>query len=208
VLKFKQYISEKIYNSHNMDYSVLMGEIVDASKKLGTTSIIYRGFSTSGAGGMMKVTNEREGFYGSLDDNAKQLLKQLGVKNPYFATRSKLKAGMFGSVYILVPSGKFSAYQSKSHSDLLSGFRDTDDDINTIAKTYQKTLKSVNDMEIIFDGKEYYLIDIGWVLNNIDRGNKFQKFTKDKINTYKDLYNALKSIKSFYDWKEKQREKK
>lgn len=177
------------------------------AKKLGNTDLIFRGHNASFMGGVLLVTNNRTGFHGMQNPNSIALLKELGIKNPTFGARLKAKAKMFGTVNIFVPKGQFKAFQSPEFSDVLAGFKsfEVQDDsyIKKIAKTYKETLDDVNDQEIIFDIKEYYLIDIDWILKELDKGNKFQKYKPGTVNTYYELSEALKSCISFAKFKEK-----
>jgi hypothetical protein len=204
-------LEEKVLNWTNKNNTLadFLQGAMDEAKKLMKYDIVYRGFGNGKTmAGVAFVENDRNSFYGSLDDNASKLLKEIGVKNPAFGARSKEKASIFGAVYTMVPKGKFTALQSSIHDDLVSGFRDkevTDKDIKDIASSYKKTLSNINDSEIIFDTKEYYLLEMNYLLRELDKGNKFQKHTGESIKTYADLYYALKSFISFSNFKNKNR---
>ena len=203
---FKKYLSEEVLSAgFSPDIIAFYEDILKEMKRLGKAELIYRGFNTDARqGGATYVKNNRSNFYGSIDPNAKALMKELDIKNPAFGAREELKARMFGTTWIFVPKGKFKAWQSESHVDLLSGFpKDVDHDIEAIADTYVNTLKNINPHEIIFDTKEYYLISINWLLEEIDKGNRFQKYKPKDVKNYNDLYNAIKSVVSFMKWKKK-----
>ena len=213
--KFKQYTSNlSNLNEDNISWMKVnkfhfefLESIMEESKKLGNKDLIFRGHKANMMGGVLLVTNDRKGFHGMQNPNSVALLKELGVENPTFGARLKIKAKMFGDVNIIVPKGHFKAYQSSEFSDLLAGFRtfevQPDSEIKRIAKTYKETLDDINDQEIIFDVKEYYLIDIDYILRELDRGNKFQKYKPGTVNTYAELTEALKSCISFAKFKEK-----
>lgn len=210
--KFKQYTSS-LYEDNiswvkvNTFHFEFLESIMLEAKKLGNKDLIFRGHKASMMGGVLLVTNDRKGFHGMQNPNSVALLKELGVENPTFGARLKIKAKMFGDVNIIVPKGHFKAYQSKEFSDLLAGFRtfevQPDSEIKRIAKTYKETLDDINDQEIIFDVKEYYLIDIDYILRELDKGNKFQKYKPGTVNTYAELTEALKSCISFAKFKQK-----
>lgn len=210
--KFKQYTSS--LNEDNISWMKVntfhfefLESIMIEAKKLGNKDLIFRGHNASFMGGVLLVTNNRTGFHGMQNPNSIALLKELGIENPTFGARLKAKAKMFGTVNIIVPKGNFKSFQSPEFSDVLAGFKsfEVQDDsyIKKIAKTYKDTLDDVNDQEIIFDVKEYYLIDIDWILRELDKGNKFQKYKPGTVNTYSELTDALKSCISFAKFKQK-----
>ena len=207
---FKQYLSEKEFNFMQVGdkFHVMLENIMTEAKKLGNNKVILRGHGNKGSmGGVLLVTNDRDGFYGMMNPNAVSLIKEIGIRHITFGARQRIKAKMFGYVYIIVPKGDFKAFQSKEHSDVLAAFKTFEPadpiEIQKIAKTYTETLDDINDMEILFDTKEYYLIDIDWILKEIDKGNKFQKYKAGTVNTYADLADALKSVISFQKFKER-----
>jgi len=192
------FLNEKVYGPIQGEGVVALSEKVMGQIKkynLWDSPLKYRGFSGNNAfNGVVRVTNKREGFYGALSDDLRKFIKKdLGVKNPTFATTDEIQAKMFGQVNIYVPGDNEKYFVNPVVRDALS-------DLNSGNIFMYKEHKSLKDItkhkgEILIDTKEYFLVN-PYHLDNETRS----KFKPKSIKTYKDLYKLLKSFVSYWKW--------
>jgi hypothetical protein len=194
------HISEKVYGPIEGENVIELAEqILNSIKKhkLYGKPLIYRGFSGNNAfNGIVRVTNQREGFYGALDDDLRKFIKKdLNIKNPTFASTQEIQAKMFGGVNIYVPGDQDRFFINPVVRDSLS-------DLNAGNVDMYKQVKP-NDLgrhngEILIDSKEYFLVHPVHLAQETR-----SKFKPKSIKTYEDLYKMVKQFINYWKWYQK-----
>ncbi len=191
-------LNEKVYGPIQGEGVVALAEkVMQQIKKynLWKTKVIYRGFSGNNAfNGVVRVTNDRSGFYGMIDNDLRNFIKKdLKIKNPTFATTDEFQSKMFGSTNIYVPGDNERYFVNPVVRDGLV-------DLNAGNISFYKEKKSLKDIhhkgEILIDTKEYFLVDP----MHLDEETR-SKFKPKKIKNYEDLYKMLKSFVSYWKWR-------
>jgi len=186
-----------------MRYSELLTEdveridldiIIKAMMPIRDKKVIWRGMD--GRHSATKVINDRSGFYGGIDGQADQIIKKLNIKNPAFGTFSHDKASFFGTLSVMVPLQPYKAMQSAKLVDLM---HDSDINPDELVDSYSERMDLTNS-EIIFDIKEYYLVDINTALyykldpdQMMGQSRLYPHINKliDNIVTYQDVIKSL-----------------
>lgn len=186
-MKFKtSYYSESIEYPKSEDFIKVSQEAIDQIQKVGFSSvdIFWRGFKKKRiAAPVLRVSGERENFYGGLAEIPTKIIKGLKIKSPAFTSRTTI-VRFFGQPMIFVPMKPFKAWQSPIVDDLME-IKD-DSDLDKVIKSYKNTIKKISEDEIIFDVKNYLLIDPGQLLFTMGRKDDIKK-----IKTYKDATKLL-----------------
>lgn len=171
-------------------------EILRAMKPFANQKVVWRGMDSGGKMTIYsKMNNERGGFYGSLDASASTIIRKLGVTNPAFGTLKYGMATMFGDPKIMVPIKPFRALQSESITDLLHAKGRTGD----VAIASYKERMDLGSSEIVFDIKEYYMLNLYYALKQIidpddfseGRLHKYIQPAIEGVKTYRDVINLL-----------------
>jgi hypothetical protein len=167
---------------------VSLDEVIKAMQPIADQKVVWRGMS----GGTMysKVNNERSGFYGGIDDQARNIMKGLEVMHPAFGAFSLSKVLQFGTPNIMIPIQPYKAMQSAKLRDLVYK---SDLDTNDLVDSYSERM-DLEDSEIVFDIKEYYMISIAFA---IEQAWDPDGFASGKLGPR--IKQAVKSIKTYQD---------
>jgi hypothetical protein len=162
--------------------------VIKAMQPIANEKIVWRGMHGRRTA-YSKVNNERSGFYGGLSPIATQIMKKLKIVNPAFGTKEYAMAGMFGPVSIMIPIKPFRALQSETITDLLHAHGAGPGAIDSYSE--RMDLKR---SEIIFDIKEYYMLNINFAIKQLWDPDDFYEH---KI--HKQIKEAIEGIKTYQD---------
>jgi len=198
-------------------------------KEMGSSSpVIYRESKLKQHHVINKLTTGDRDKYRGMTLGARTVLDELGIKDPIFATFAK-SVGIFGERYIVILKNPYKIYQSDKVFDLAvdtnpvqyketnkNGFSKTQTGTLTpeeevakgkkLAKTYKETtdikpLPGKENWEILIDTPEYYLINIGVIINLAGKYSGYQTKDADKITTYGQLSDLISKLTDYFKWK-------
>lgn len=183
-MRYHEFITEKAN-------PVGLADIINAMKPIANQKVVWRGMSAKGQTAYSKINNERSGFYGGISDQASDVMKGLKVMNPAFGAYSQSKAEFFGSLNAMIPIQPYRAMQSDKLEDLVYK---SDLDSKDLVDSYSERM-DLEDSEIVFDIKEYYLLSISFALQMLWDPDDFSggklrpkiKETIKGIKTYQDI---------------------
>ena len=198
-------------------------------KEMGSSSpIIYREARLKQLHVIKKLTNGYRDKYRGITLGAKTILDELGIKDPVFATFSK-GVGIFGESYIVILKNPYKIYQSDKVFDLAvdtnpvqyketnidggltrrqTGTLTPEEEVakgKKLAKTYKETtdikpLPGKEGWEILIDTPEYYLINIGVIINLAGKHSGYQVKDASKIQTYGQLNELMSKLINYWKW--------
>ena len=198
-------------------------------KDMGSSSpIIYREAKLKQYHIINKLTTGDRDKYRGITLGAKTVLDELGIKDPVFATFSK-GVGIFGESYIVILKNPYKIYQSDKVFDLAvdtnpvqyketnidggltrtqTGTLTPEEEVakgKKLAKTYKETtdikpLPGKEGWEILIDTPEYYLINIGVIINLAGKHSGYQVKDASKIQTYGQLNELMSKLISYWKW--------
>jgi len=168
-------------------------EVIKVMKSMANQKVVWRGFKAR-LTAFAKIDNERSGFYGALSPIASTIMKKLNVKHPAFGTFQYSAAVQFGHPGIMVPIQPFRALQSETITDLLHARGAGPGAIDSYSERMD-----LQNSEIIFDIKEYYMVSINFAIKQLwdpedFMGNKLHKQIQEVvegIKTYQDVIDVL-----------------
>ena len=163
-------------------------DIIKTMKSMANQKVIWRGMT--GGTAYAKVINDRGGFYGAIAPEARQMMKLLKIKNPSFGTLSQGYTTLFGTLKAMIPIKPYRALQSETIKDLVSSYFIASD---LEAQSYLERM-DLEHSEIIFDIKEYYLIDLSHALRQLWDPDDFAEHR-----IYPMINKAIKGIKTYQD---------
>ena len=165
-----------------------VADIIKTMKSMANQKVIWRGMS--GGTAYAKVINDRGGFYGGIKPEAGQMMKKLKVKNPSFGTYIQDYTVLFGTLKEMIPIKPYRALQSETITDLVSSHYSASD---LAAASYSERM-DLEKSEIVFDIKEYYLIDLSHALKQMWDPDDFAEHR-----IYPMINKAIKGIKTYQD---------
>ena len=198
-------------------------------KEMGSSSpVIYREAKLKQHHVINKLTTGDRDKYRGITLGAKTVLDELGIKDPVFATFSK-GVGIFGESYIVILKNPYKIYQSDKVFDLAvdtnpvqyketnidggltrtqTGTLTPEEEVakgKKLAKTYKETtdikpLPGKEGWEILIDTPEYYLINIGVIINLAGKHSGYQVKDASKIQTYGQLNELMSKLISYWKW--------
>jgi hypothetical protein len=198
-------------------------------KEMGSSSpVIYREAKLKQHHVINKLTTGDRDKYRGITLGAKTILDELGIKDPVFATFSK-GVGIFGESYIVILKNPYKIYQSDKVFDLAvdtnpvqyketnidggltrrqTGTLTPEEEVakgKKLAKTYKETtdikpLPGKEGWEILIDTPEYYLINIGVIINLAGKHSGYQVKDASKIQTYGQLNELMSKLINYWKW--------
>jgi hypothetical protein len=198
-------------------------------KEMGSSSpVIYREAKLKQHHVINKLTTGDRDKYRGITLGAKTILDELGIKDPVFATFSK-GVGIFGESYIVILKNPYKIYQSDKVFDLAvdtnpvqyketnidggltrrqTGTLTPEEEVakgKKLAKTYKETtdikpLPGKEGWEILIDTPEYYLINIGVIINLAGKHSGYQVKDASKIQTYGQLHELMSKLINYWKW--------
>jgi len=198
-------------------------------KEMGSSSpVIYREAKLKQHHVINKLTTGARDKYRGITLGAKTILDELGIKDPVFATFSK-GVGIFGESYIVILKNPYKIYQSDKVFDLAvdtnpvqyketnidggltrrqTGTLTPEEEVakgKKLAKTYKETtdikpLPGKEGWEILIDTPEYYLINIGVIINLAGKHSGYQVKDASKIQTYGQLNELMSKLINYWKW--------
>jgi hypothetical protein len=198
-------------------------------KEMGSSSpVIYREAKLKQHHVINKLTTGDRDKYRGITLGARTVLDELGIKDPVFATFRK-GVGIFGGSYIVILKNPYKIYQSDKVFDLAvdtnpvqyketnidggltrsqTGILTKEEEIakgKDLAKTYKvatdiKPLPGKENWEILIDTPEYYLINIGVIINLSGKHSGYQVKDADKITTYGQLSELMSKLINYWKW--------
>ncbi len=199
-MRLKHFLSEGIIVGKDIiQTNNLFLEALDAIKKsnLSNKHIIWRGFNVSlPLSFIVKVTNDRIGFYGKLKPEVQELIKLLMPSDsPIFVGNNYEMTMFFGTPRVFIPNGNFNVYYNPDVSDIQM-IDSIKKDIKIIAADYEKysnefpQTKKYHEMIVTCDN--YFLINpkMFKIFNN----------PRSKINPKTDLQTYQDVVKLYSDY--------
>ena len=188
---------------------------------LGNTPIMYRAVGGKLKSMVVRVTNADMSKIKGNTLTQVTTLKELGIKNPTFASFDSSNLFFFGTAYTIIPKPSYKIYQSPeifdlgvySNPDIYKTDGNLRSQIGTYtdeqqvqrgkdaAKTYQQItspLPGKERSEIIIDISEYYLVSIADMINISGKFSGFEIKDTNKIKTYSQLSSILKAIIKYW----------
>lgn len=158
----------------------LAAEVQSAIKLMSRFSdnrVIWRGVKTGDKSGLYGIvihaTNNRSAFMGKIFQGVEKIIQGLQdngklLGQPVFTCRAGFLASLFGTPYVFIPRGKFNALYNENIRDL-AHFKGKD--IDTVVDEYKVVSNAFPpekwDDEIIFDCKDYYLVNVKKAMNEL-----------------------------------------
>ena len=198
-------------------------------KEMGSSSpVIYREAKLKQHHVINKLTTGDRDKYRGMTLGARTILDELRIKDPVFATFKK-GVGIFGGSYIVILKNPYKIYQSDKVFDLAvdtnpvqyketnkngsltrtqTGTLTKEEEVakgKELAKTYKvatdiKPLPGKEGWEILIDTPEYYLINIGVIINLSGKHSGYQVKDADKITTYGQLSELMSKLINYWKW--------
>lgn len=157
-------ITEDIIAVNNIDHAIERVKVAaDLCSKMGNQPILYRGFNAGGQypykpkNLILKVDNaERVGVKGNHNPIQQQVFKGLNIQSPVqaVAVAPDSTSSLFGTNYIMIPGGNFTAHWNPAIRDL-GGFDGYDPKFSQLTKNGGRLTRDTippEEMKQILDG--------------------------------------------------------